>query len=165
MKCFLGTSASFSADLNLVVQIAMGLALLAGALLARSKRYSAHGACMASVLLLNLVMITLVMWPSFHELVLPEDPARLARPYYAVATVHGVVGAATELFGLYILLVASTKALPQRWRFRRWKLWMRVELADFVDRFPLRDWHVLPVAMGSIPPALNGLRPLRPLSN
>ncbi|HEV3482943.1 MAG TPA: DUF420 domain-containing protein [Candidatus Acidoferrales bacterium] len=129
MKGFLGTPAGFSADVNLVLQIAMGIALLAGALLARSKRYSAHGACMAAVLLLNLVMIVLVMWPSFHELVLPRIPARLARQYYAVATLHGALGAATELFGLYILLVAGTEAVPQRWRFRRWKLWMRVELA------------------------------------
>jgi uncharacterized membrane protein YozB (DUF420 family) len=131
MRGFLGTPASFSADLNLIVQITMGIALLAGALLARSKRYSAHGACMTAVLLLNLVMIALVMWPSFHELVLPKIPARLARRYYAVATVHGVLGAATELFGLYILLVAGTEALPQRWRFQRWKLWMRIELASW----------------------------------
>jgi uncharacterized membrane protein YozB (DUF420 family) len=129
MRGFLGTPASFSADLNLIVQITMGIALLIGALLARSKRYSAHGACMASVLLLNLVMIVLVMWPSFHELVLPRIPARLTRPYYAVATIHGALGAATELFGLYILLVAGTEVLPERWRFRRWKVWMRVELA------------------------------------
>jgi uncharacterized membrane protein YozB (DUF420 family) len=129
MRGFLGTPASFSADLNLVVQIAMGIALLVGALLARSKRYSAHGACMASVLLLNLVMIVLVMWPSFHELVLPKIPARLPRRYYAVATIHGALGAATELFGLYILLVTGTEVVPERLRFRRWKLWMRLELA------------------------------------
>lgn len=129
MRGFLGTPAGFSADLNLVVQIAMGIALLAGALLARSKRYSAHGACMSAVLLLNLVIIALVMWPSFHKLVLPRIPVRLGRRYYAVATIHGALGAAAELFGLYILLVAGTEVLPARWRFRRWKLWMRVELA------------------------------------
>lgn len=128
MRGFLGTPAGFSADLNLIVQIAMGIALLAGALLARSKLYSAHGACMSAVLFLNLLMIALVMWPTFHELVLPRIPARLAGRYYAVATVHGALGAATELFGLYILLAAGTQTLPERWRFRRWKLWMRVEL-------------------------------------
>src|SRR5690242_15062231 len=98
---FLGTPASFSADLNLIVQIAMGLALLAGALLARSKRYSAHGACMTAVLLLNLVMIALVMWPSFHELVLPRIPARLARRYYAAATVSGSHEQKASPFGIH----------------------------------------------------------------
>ena len=129
MRGFLGTPASFSADLNLVVQIAMGLALLFGALLARARRYSAHGACMTAVLLLNLVMIALVMWPSFHELVLPRLPARLGRRYYAVAGVHGALGFTAELFGLYVLLVAGTRVIPEEWRFRRWKLWMRVEFA------------------------------------
>jgi hypothetical protein len=37
MKGFLGTWASSSAHLNLVIQIAMGIELLAGAFLARTK--------------------------------------------------------------------------------------------------------------------------------
>lgn len=72
VKGFLGTSASFAADLNLATQIVMGVALLVGAFLARAKRYSAHGARMAAVLLLNLVAIVAVMWPSFDQLVLPR---------------------------------------------------------------------------------------------
>jgi uncharacterized membrane protein YozB (DUF420 family) len=127
-KGFLGTPASFGADLNLVVQIAMGIALLAGAFLARAKRYAAHGKCMASVLLLNLVAIVAVMWPSFDQLVLPQLARHLNRPYFAVATIHGVFGGVAELLGLYIVLVAGTNVVPEAWRFRRWKLWMRVEL-------------------------------------
>ena len=96
---------------------------------------------MAAVLLLNPAMIAFVMWPSFHELVLPKIPARLGKQYYAVASVHGVLGAAAELFGLYILLVAGTKVIPERWRFRRWKLWMRVELALW--------WVVLLLGIGT----------------
>jgi uncharacterized membrane protein YozB (DUF420 family) len=41
---------------------------------------------------------------------------------------HGVLGALAEVLGLYILLVAGTNILPHSWRFRRWKLWMRIEL-------------------------------------
>jgi hypothetical protein len=40
-KGFLGTGAPFGADLNLVVQLIMGLALIAGVLLAKQKRYTA----------------------------------------------------------------------------------------------------------------------------
>lgn len=43
MKGFLGTGATFEADLNLVVQFIMGVTLLAGALLAKHRRYRAHG--------------------------------------------------------------------------------------------------------------------------
>ncbi len=129
MKGFLGTQAGFGADLNLLIQIAMGIALIVGAVLARCKRYRAHGACQAAVLALNLVLISSAMWPSFYSQVLPRLPKHLAKRYYAIATIHGVLGAVAELFGLYILLVAGTNVLPQAWRFHRWKLWMRIELA------------------------------------
>ena len=129
MKGFLGTHAGFGSDLNLLIQIAMGVSLIAGAVLARAKRYAAHGACQATVLVLNLVMISAVMWPSFHLQVMPRLPRHLGKRYYAIATVHGVLGGVAEFLGLYILLVAGTNILPQAWRFRQWKLWMRIELA------------------------------------
>jgi uncharacterized membrane protein YozB (DUF420 family) len=129
MNGFLGTRANFRADVNLVVQVMMGVALLAGAFLARVKRYKAHGVCMTIVLLLNLVAIGAVMWPSFDQLVLPGILSHRNKRFYEVAAIHGVLGAGAELLGLYILLVAGTGILPEAWRFRRWKLWMRVELA------------------------------------
>ena len=129
LKGFLGTQAGFVADLNLLIQIAMGVSLIAGAVLARAKHYAAHGACQSAVLVLNLVLISSVMWPSFHSQVLPRLPEHFGKRYYAIATIHGVLGAVAEFLGLYILLVAGTNILPQAWRFRRWKLWMRIELA------------------------------------
>ena len=129
MKGFLGTSAGFGADLNLTIQLIMGLALIGGAFLARAKRYAAHGVCMTAVLVLNLVPIAVVMLPSFRQLVLPQLSGHLHKRYYAVAAVHGVLGCAVELLGLFILLVAGTNLLPEAWRFKRWKLWMRLELA------------------------------------
>jgi hypothetical protein len=71
---FFRTGASFKADVNLVVQVAMGVALIAGAFLARTKRYTAQGICQTAVLLLNLAMILYVMWPSFDSEVLPVLP-------------------------------------------------------------------------------------------
>jgi uncharacterized membrane protein YozB (DUF420 family) len=126
---FLGTGAPFAADVNLIAQLAMGVALLAGAWLARRKRYTSHGICQASVLLLNLVPVIAFMWPSFHGRVLPRLPRHLGKRFYALATAHAALGAAAELFGLYLVLVAGTSILPAWLRIRRWKLWMRVELA------------------------------------
>jgi uncharacterized membrane protein YozB (DUF420 family) len=128
LKGFLGTQAGFAADLNLLLQVAMGAALILGAFLARRKRYTAHGACQAAVLLLNLGLISSVMWPALYLQVWPGLPKHFARRYYAIAALHGISGAVAELLGLYILLVAGTDLIPQTWRFRRWKLWMRVEL-------------------------------------
>src|SRR6266849_148787 len=108
MKGFLGTGATFGADLNLVVQLIMGVALIAGALLAKQKRYTAHGICQTTVLLLNLLMIGLVMWPSFQQQVKPAFSKVLHKWYYQVATMHAVLGIAAELLGLYITIVAGT---------------------------------------------------------
>jgi uncharacterized membrane protein YozB (DUF420 family) len=129
MKGFLGTQASFATDLNLVIQLVMGIALVAGTFLARAKRYKVHGACQATVLILNLVMIAVVMWPAFFALVTPRIPARLLRRSVAIPALHGILGAIAEMLGLYIVLVAGTNVIPKAWRFTRWKLWMRSEMA------------------------------------
>ena len=128
MKGFLGTGAPFGADLNLVVQLIMGLALIAGVLLAKQKRYTAHGICQTTVLLLNLLMIGLVMWPSFQQQVKPALSKVLHKWYYEAAMIHAVLGIGAELLGLYIIIVAGTNILPQWLRFKDWKLWMRTEL-------------------------------------
>jgi uncharacterized membrane protein YozB (DUF420 family) len=122
------TGAGLKANFNLVSQVAMGVALIGGALLARAKRYGAHGICQAAVLLLNLIMIAFVMWPSFYGQVLPALPKHLPDRYYGAATAHGILGAIAELLGLYIVLAVGTDTLPRRLRIIRWKLWMRIEL-------------------------------------
>src|SRR2546421_12193956 len=94
MKGFLGTGATFGADANLIVQAAMGAALLAGTYLARRRSYTAHGICQTTVMLLNLVMIALVMWPSFQRQVTPALPAHLGDRYYAGGTAPAAPGIA-----------------------------------------------------------------------
>ena len=126
---FLGTGAPLSADVTLVIEIAMSVALILGMLLARRQSYRAHHCCQSAVVALNLIVIALVMAPSFHSQVAPKIPQRLARPYYAVATGHAVVGSIAELLGSYIVLAAGTKILPKGLRLVRYKLWMRTALA------------------------------------
>jgi hypothetical protein len=38
------------------------------------------------------------------------------------------LGVVAEAFGLYIVLVAGAKVVPQRLRFSNWKTWMRTGL-------------------------------------
>lgn len=126
---FLGNGATFAADVNLIVQLAMGGALIVGVILAKQKRYKAHGTCQTMVLLLNLWMIALTMWPSFRQQVVPHRPKVLHSRYYTIATAHAALGVMAELLGLYIVLVAGTRLVPRSLRFKRWKRWMRIELA------------------------------------
>jgi uncharacterized membrane protein YozB (DUF420 family) len=125
---FLGTGATFAADINLVVQLIMGAALITGVVLAKQKSYQAHGICQTTVLLLNLLMIGLVMWPSFREQVRPSLRKVVHNWYYAAAAGHAVLGITAELLGLYIIIVAGTDILPHWLRFKHWKRWMQTEL-------------------------------------
>jgi len=124
----LGTQASFAADVVLLLEIAMGAALLIGAGLARAKRYRQHAWCQSTVVILNLAVIVVAMVPSFRMQVLPRIPAKLSRHYFALATAHAALGSIAELAALYILLAAGTRLLPERLRIRRYKPWMRTVL-------------------------------------
>lgn len=141
MNGFLGTGATLYADINLLVQLAMGLALLYGWRLARRQQFTAHKYCQSSVMLLNLVMIFLVMLPSFHRQVQPQIADGLQDAYYLVAFVHAGLGTLAELLGIYIVLVAATNLLPKRLRFDRYRPWMRTELALW--------WVVLVFGLGT----------------
>lgn len=122
---FLGTAAPWTADATLLLELALGVGLLAGALLARAGRYRAHAACQSIIVLLNLMVIALTMLPSFHRHVLPQIPGKIGKPYYALAAMHAGLGGIAELGGLYILLAAGTTLLPEKFRITRYKFWMR----------------------------------------
>jgi uncharacterized membrane protein YozB (DUF420 family) len=147
---FLGTAAPWSSDATLIIELGMGLALLAGARLARQKRYGAHARCQSVVVLLNLVAILLTMAPSFRQSFGPLTPAGLANSYYFLAAVHATLGTMAELLALYILLVAGTNMLPKRLRFIRYRPWMRAALVSWWTTllFGLATyvrWYVVPV--------------------
>jgi uncharacterized membrane protein YozB (DUF420 family) len=122
---FLGTAAPFYVDLILVLELATGLALLAGAILARRGRFRAHAWCQSTVVLLNAAVIGLVMLPSFGRQVWPRIPLRLGKSFYAMATAHAALGAMVECAALYILLAAGTTLMPEKLRLTRYKFWMR----------------------------------------
>src|SRR5207237_10878053 len=88
IKGSIGTGSTFRADLNLVVQLIMGTALIAGAFLAKQKRYRAHGICQTTVLLANLLMIGMVMWPSFQQQVKPGLSRVFHKCHYGAAKIH-----------------------------------------------------------------------------
>jgi uncharacterized membrane protein YozB (DUF420 family) len=118
-----------SASIILLIEIAMGVGLLIGALLARLRLFRWHACCQAAIVLLNLAVILLTMVPSFRVHVSPKIPLKLGKAYYALATAHAALGTITEIAGLYILLAAGTNVLPERLRVTRYKTWMRTVLA------------------------------------
>jgi len=129
MNGFLGFGGTFAADLNLLLQLAMAAALTVGMVLARKKLFRAHGVVQSSVLLLNVIAIAIVMWPSFRLTILRHPDHAVRDAYHAFAFFHGILGALVELLGLYVLLVAGTNMIPERLHFKNYKLWMRATLA------------------------------------
>jgi hypothetical protein len=125
---FLGRPSTFGADLNLLVQLGLGLLLLAGLLLARRARYGLHGACQALALVVTLVMTAIWMAPAYHANWGPGIFA-LGNRVTAAAAAHVITGSAALLLGIYVVLVAGTPLVPARLRFARYKPWMRSLIA------------------------------------
>ena len=124
----IATAAPAYATLTLFLELVMGIGLLAGALLARLKRFRQHAWCQSVIVLVNLLMIVLTMLPSFRVHVAPRIPLKLGKVYYAYATAHAVLGTLAEVGGLYILVAVGTRLLPPRLRISNYKLWMRTVL-------------------------------------
>jgi len=122
------SAAPRSVDVVLLVEAAMGMALLAGAVLARRRHYRAHAWCQSAVVLLNLVLIGFAMAPSFYIQLAPKIPQAMRKSYYAIAVGHASLGVIAELAGLYIILAAGTQVLPKRLRLRNYRAWMRATL-------------------------------------
>jgi len=128
---FFGTAAPFYVDLVLLLEFAMGLALLTGAILARLGKFRAHAWCQSAVVLLNAIIISSVMVPTFQRQVWPRIPLKLGKSYYAMATGHAALGAIVECAAVYILLAAGTTLMPEKLRLTRYKLWMRTVLVGW----------------------------------
>ena len=121
----LGTAAPLTADVVLLLETAIGVGLLFGAWLARTRRFRQHAWCQSAIVLLNLAVIAVAMAPALRSQVLPRIPAKLSKPYYALASVHAGLGTVAELAALYLLLAAGTRLLPEKLRITRYKAWMR----------------------------------------
>jgi hypothetical protein len=128
---FLGTAAPLYIDLILLLELAMGLGLLAGAIFAHIRKFQAHAWCQSVIVLLNAAVIALVMLPSFRRNVSPRIPLKLGKSFYAMATAHAALGSIVECAALYILLAAGTTLMPEKLRLIRYKLWMRTVLVGW----------------------------------
>lgn len=122
------SAAPWQADLTLVIEATMGVALLAGAILARRRNYRAHAWCQSAVVLLNLGVIGFAMAPSFYSQLAPKMPQAMRKSYYAFAFGHAMLGTVAELAGLYVIMAAGTNILPKFLVLKNYRSWMRTTL-------------------------------------
>jgi plastocyanin len=125
--------------------LAMGL--VAGAVLARLRRFRFHGWLQGVIVTGNALVIAVVMIPSFYRYL----PSRT--PDTRVVLVHAIAGSVAELLGLYIVISAGLGWLPPRLRFSNYKPWMRLALVTWLVAFGLGVWTYRALNGGSVLPA------------
>jgi len=121
---FLGRPSTFGADLNLLIQLTLGVLLFVGFLLVRRSKYALHGACQSVALVGVIVMTAIWMLPAYHNNYGPVI-FKLGNRVNMAAAAHVVAGSVALLVGIYVVLVAGTPLIPQRFRFTNYKAWMR----------------------------------------
>jgi uncharacterized membrane protein YozB (DUF420 family) len=126
---FLGRGAPYGADLNVLLQVAVGLLLLVGMGLARRGRYQAHGICQSTAFGLSLVMTILWMIPAFHAIHADSLGRALVNRVTVAVALHVALSTVVLLLAAWVILVAGTPLVPARLRFTDYKTWMRTLLA------------------------------------
>jgi len=116
------------ADLLAIVEIGLAVMLVAGWVLIRLGHVRAHRRLQSSIILVNIPIVLYGMVPYYLQNIAPSLGPHLSESYVLVPTVMLAAGIAAEALGIYIILVAGTNWVPDRFRFRRYKLWMRTEL-------------------------------------
>jgi uncharacterized membrane protein YozB (DUF420 family) len=123
-----GSGAPNYSDAVLVFEIGVAVTLLLGMFAVRRGHIRLHRAIQSSMVLVNIPVVLLWMLPQYLEYVLPDLPGEIGSTFYLFPTLMLIAGATAEALGIYIILVAGTNWIPERFRFRRYKLWMRTEL-------------------------------------
>jgi uncharacterized membrane protein YozB (DUF420 family) len=129
-----------AAQVVAIGEVALAVVLIVGMLAVRGGRVRLHRYLQASVVFVNIPIVAIWMLPRFSSDVLPDLPGEISGLYYLLPTLALFLGAAAEALGVYIVLVAATTLIPERFRFRRYKLWMRTELVLW--------WAVVAVGLG-----------------
>ena len=121
MQAILGQR--LSSDINLVAQLLILAGLWVGFFFARSKQIRRHQRMQTSMVLANTFFIVFVMFTSFYNYVIAGGT--VTGTIANLMMVHGLVGLAAELTGIYLILRMSTHILPEWLCVRNFKLVMR----------------------------------------
>ena len=123
MSGLLGTKADLSADLNLLLHLAILIFIITGFTFARRKKFEIHEKWMFSAIILVAVSFFAWMAPSyignFHVIV-----SEFYSPGAIITNMHVAFGATTGTLALYIVLMMKFD-LPERFTVKRVRRLMR----------------------------------------
>ena len=116
-------------DLNVLFHVLLVAGLTFGYWLAKRGNIAAHRYNQTDWVLLNAVLVVLIMVGGLAD-VKPEAVSDLAKAHILVPWVHALLGGATVLCGLWLVLQMNG-LLPPWLHVRAWKTLMRVTLAGY----------------------------------
>jgi uncharacterized membrane protein YozB (DUF420 family) len=122
---FLGTNAPFISDVSLLLMLLTAILFTVGWRLAVHRLYDLHRWVQTITVVLNTIVVAVVMVTSFILFILPGIPSKLGEGSYGITTFHGLVGLASVILGVYLVL-GGNGLLPRRLRYTNYKLWMRI---------------------------------------
>jgi len=128
---FLGTHAPFISDVSLLLMLLTAMLFTLGWWLAIRRHYEAHRWVQTFTVALNTIVVAVVMISSFILFLLPGIPGKLGEGSYGITTLHALIGLASVILGVYLVL-GGNGLLPKRLRYTRYKRWMRLSYALYV---------------------------------
>jgi uncharacterized membrane protein YozB (DUF420 family) len=132
---FLGTGASLSRDITLLIYILLlAPAMIIGFIFARRKMFAPyHKFTMTGITIFNWILIIIIMAVSYSRYVAPSLPGYLSDVRGAVATLHLLTGLIAQLLATYLVIMMWTERTPLEkavpFRFKNIKRPMRLTLA------------------------------------
>lgn len=114
MQGFLGTNASFSADITLVIYIFVIIPLMiAGYVFARRKMFMPHHKfVMTGIVIINWVLIAFVMAVSYGAYVAPSIGRAGEDLAIALPVLHLITGGIAQFLATYLVLLMWTENTP-----------------------------------------------------
>ena len=122
-------SGGLIADINLVLELLLVLGLTFGFYLARKGNIEAHRINQTIWVMVNAALVACIMAGSILSFKL-NSFAELADPGIGITWLHALIGTATFVAGLWLVLQMND-ILPKRFHITWWKNLMRMTLAGY----------------------------------
>ena len=130
---FLGSDASFLADLTLVVFILLAILMVIGFIFARRKMFVPyHKFTMTAILIIIWIFVAFNMWVTYSSFA-GDVPSHLGEPMFLLPTIHLIIGGIAQILGtILVLRMWLEKVLPKALRFEPIKPYMRLTLTLWI---------------------------------
>ncbi len=121
---FLGTSASFAADMTLTLSLLVVTLFSIGVYLAVRGKYDVHKWVQTAGVLTNLVLVLWLMLIPYRTFIINGQGGPHEAIFYQVTMLHAGVGFLAFFLGNFVVL-RGHKLVPKFLRFKNYKLFMR----------------------------------------